>query len=114
MRICVCGGRDYINKEKVFSVLDNALSVFDDVSIMNGAAKGADKLSSTWAFERNVPLLEVPADWEKHKRAAGPIRNREMLNLGFDMLIAFPGGRGTADMISITKKANIPVYEVTE
>ena len=113
-RICVCGGRDYYNKERVFEVLDNAVIAFGEVHIMNGAAKGADKLSSLWAFERGIPLLEVPADWVQHKRAAGPIRNREMLKHGFDLLIAFPGGRGTADMIKITKSANIPGYKVSE
>lgn len=113
-RICVCGGRDYNNKDRVFAVLDNALSVFSEIHIMNGAARGADKLSSEWANQRGISLLEVPADWVQHKRAAGPIRNREMLKHGFDLLIAFPGGNGTADMVKITKTAGIDVYEVSE
>jgi hypothetical protein len=55
-----------------------------------------------------------PADWKKYKRAAGHIRNKEMLDFGFDLLIAFPGGPGTTNMITITRGAGIPVYVVPD
>lgn len=110
--ICVCGGREYANREYAFKVLDGARAFYGHVMIKNGAARGADKLSSEWALSRGVPLHEYPADWNTHKKAAGPIRNREMLQSGFDMLIAFPGGSGTADMVKITKKAGIEVLDL--
>ena len=51
------------------------------------------------------------AKWEEHGNAAGPIRNRHMMTWKPDAVIAFPGGSGTADMVSIARKAGIPVYE---
>lgn len=112
-RICVCGGRNYQNKELVYEILDKASKVFK-FHLINGGARGADSLSSLWAYERACLLTEFPANWDKFKNAAGPIRNQEMLNFGFDCLIAFPGGSGTKHMVSITKKAGIPVLEVVD
>lgn len=61
-------------------------------------------------MDRRVAYLNYPADWEKHGRAAGPIRNEKMLIVGTpDMVLAFPGGRGTADMIRKAEAAGLPV-----
>lgn len=110
MRICVCGGREYDDYDRVCRALDTAVMAFgDDITIITGDARGADSLGNRWATDRGKQLIKVPADWNKHKNSAGPIRNRAMLKLGFDLLVAFPGGSGTNDMISITKKAGIPV-----
>lgn len=111
-RICVCGGRDYDDIARVYKALDNALTTFGDVEIMHGGAKGADGIAHSWAVSSGIPVHVFKADWDKNKRAAGPIRNREMIKSGFDLLIAFPGGKGTADMMAATRKAGIPVYEV--
>jgi hypothetical protein len=54
-----------------------------------------------------------PAQWDRYGEAAGPIRNAWMLEFGKpDLVVAFPGGRGTADMISKARKAGIEVCEV--
>ena len=112
---CVCGGRDYANEEYMFEKLDDILSHYKmmcaSIAIMSGCASGADSLALKWAYDRNVGTREYPADWKKHGKAAGPIRNRQMLEAGFDVLLAFPGGRGTRDMIKITKARGIHVIE---
>lgn len=110
--VCVCGGRDYTNKQKVYETLDKVLVVFPNLYIINGGARGADKISTSWSEDMLVNFKEFPAGWKKHPIAAGPIRNREMLKYGFNLLIAFSGGRGTADMVKITKNAGIPVREI--
>lgn len=108
MRVCVCGGRDFDNKELLYRTIDNAKMILGDFTVINGGARGADKLSTEWAKDRGFEFKEFPADWDKFKNAAGPIRNQEMLSYGFNALIAFPGGKGTAHMISITKKKEYP------
>lgn len=111
-RICVCGGREFNNKDFIYNTLDRLLTTATwDFTIINGAASGADSLSSLWAKDRNVRLEEYPANWKKHGKAAGPIRNRYMIFLGIDMLIAFPGGTGTNDMINACRKENIFVWK---
>mgnify|MGYP000554287223 CR=1 FL=1 len=122
MKILVCGGRDYDNKDKVFRVLnelcirhskfykcdDNWLP--SDVTIITGGAKGADDLAAAFAMVHWTDYKEYPADWKKYGRGAGPIRNREMFNDSEpDIVLAFPGGKGTEDMINVARKGNCEV-----
>lgn len=112
MRICVCGGRDYNDREKLWRVMDTAKAIMPNFTLIHGDAKGADSLADDWARHREINVERFPADWDKHKRAAGPIRNRQMIASGIDLLIAFPGGRGTADMVAACKKAEVAVKEI--
>ena len=90
---------------------DNYL--YKDLLIINGAADGVDKASTDWAIINFVPFKEYKADWKTHGKAAGPIRNQQMLDTEKpDVVIAFPGGKGTRDMINRANKANIRVIEV--
>lgn len=109
IRICVCGGRDYEDINKVWQTLDLFYKINENIIIIAGGAKGADSYASSWAIARFVELEEYPANWDRDKKAAGPIRNRLMLSKGIDILLAFPGGRGTADMIKICQTAGVKV-----
>ena len=63
-------------------------------------ARGADRFAQEWANANGVAWIVYDANWTKHGRAAGPIRNQQMLDEGRPTLVvAFPGGRGTADMV---------------
>lgn len=84
-----------------------------DVTIIHGGAKGADALAMSWAAVNWCPEIEFKADWAKHGRAAGPIRNKQMLEKGKpDVVIAFKGGRGTANMCRQAREAGVKVIEV--
>lgn len=84
-----------------------------DITIISGAASGADSAASDFAVINYCKLEEYPAEWDKHGVRAGYIRNQRMLDDGKpDLVVAFPGGKGTAMMIRIAKKAGIPVREV--
>lgn len=78
--------------------------------IVSGGAPGADTLAERWADERGIPKLIFPAEWEKYGKAAGPIRNKDIV-ANSDVIIAFWDGksRGTASTIEIAKKAGKPV-----
>lgn len=83
-----------------------------DIVIISGAARGADDVAIQWAVLHDLTPLEYPADWKKYGKAAGVIRNQFMLDDSKpDIVLAFPGGEGTAHMVSIAKKANIKVIE---
>ncbi len=117
MRILICGGRDFCD----WDVLSEALEPYryqGDFWIF-GDAKGADCLAKAWVktiyrdrFWENH-CKEYKADWATHGKAAGPIRNQQMLDEGKpDLVIAFPGGKGTAHMVKIAKEAGVKVIEV--
>ncbi len=114
VRAMVCGGRDYTDKVTVWGWLQ-AIHLKRGISIIiEGGATGADALAASWAVVEGVPVEQFPADWKAHGRAAGPIRNQRMLDEGKpDIVIAFPGGRGTADMVRRAKTAGIPVRQIS-
>lgn len=110
MRLLVCGGRDYADRENVFRALDELHREPGIAVVIHGAAKGADELAAEWAKARGIEQETYPADWKKHGRAAGPIRNGEMLRDSRpDALLAFSGGPGTADMVKKANAAGVPV-----
>lgn len=111
MRVLVCGGRDYSDIERVYAELDSIHQARPITCIIEGGAKGADYLACRWSAARGLSEhARFNADWTLHGKAAGPKRNQKMLDEGKPTLVvAFPGGRGTADMISRAKKAGVVV-----
>lgn len=111
MKIIISGGRKYFDRAMVFRVLDYVHAERGITLLIEGGAKGADRLGREWAISRGIDFHTEAADWDKFKRAAGAIRNREMLKIeGVAAVIAFPGNDGTTDMVKATRKAKIPVY----
>lgn len=105
-RIIVTGGRDYTDEATVKRVLD----AVNPADIAQGGAGGADLLAAMWAVVTGTPLVSYRADWESYGRSAGPIRNQEMLaDFKPDLVVAFPGGRGTAHMVKIAHAAGVPI-----
>jgi hypothetical protein len=104
VKVLVCGGRDFADKEWLVAELDHLHHASKITLLVNGGAPGADTLASNWAITRGIAVSVYRADWEKYGRAAGPIRNQEMLDSEKpDAVLAFPGGRGTADMVARAK-----------
>jgi hypothetical protein len=111
MKILVCGGRHYSDRETVFAVLDRVACKHPDLVIIQGGARGADRLAWSWANSRGIETRTFVADWENQGKAAGTIRNKRMLEVGRpDAVIAFPGGVGTAHMVRIANAAKLPVW----
>jgi len=111
MRVLVCGGRNYTNYKSLSAAL-NGLHI--DV-LIHGAAAGADSLADRWARMNGVQREAYPADWDTHGKAAGPIRNKQMLVEGKpDFVVAFPGGTGTANMVKQAEAAGIRVLRVAQ
>lgn len=115
MRILVCGGREYNDIPTLAKTLDALWGpdYLDAPTIISGEAKGADSLAKQYAFDCGLDYEGYPADWKKHGKAAGPVRNQQMLDEGKpDLVVAFRGGVGTADMVRRAKKAGVEVREI--
>lgn len=115
MKVLVCGGRDYADYDKVSDVLD---TLDEDTqgnvtTIIHGDSRGADSLAGEWARRAGAQEVKCPANWVIWDRAAGPIRNQAMLELGPDLVVAFPGGAGTRDMVRKARAASVDVLEIT-
>lgn len=115
MRVLVCGGRDYEDREAFFWHMTHSFDGWRDCEIISGMAKGADSLAVDFARTYGLKLHKFPADWATHGKAAGPIRNQRMIDEGNpDLVVAFPGGRGTQDMTSRAKKAGVEVIDISK
>lgn len=110
MRILITGGRDFADAKLLNAALDRLHSEAPITCMIHGAAKGADALAGQWANANSIEEIACPANWKQHGRAAGPIRNKLMLELHQpDLVIAFSGGRGTANMVGLAERAGTKV-----
>ena len=113
MKVLVCGGRDFYDVNLLFNTLNKIHKERKISSIIEGDASGADRLAGSWAISKDVKLEKFPANWKSYGRSAGMIRNKQMLEFGKpNLVIACPGGKGTANMIKLAKEANVEVMEI--
>jgi len=112
MRLLICGGRDFHDAEYAFPRFDRVHQKTPVSRLICGMADGGDKLGYNWAKTRNIPIDEYWPDWKGLGRAAGPIRNEEMLKDGKpELVLGLPGGNGTAHMCRISRGAGVPVLQ---
>lgn len=110
LKVLVCGGRNFNDAMTLGSWLGGIHKSHGIDLIIHGAAPGADFMAGKFAKWAGIPVKEYPADWRKNGKAAGPIRNAEMLkDSAPDLVIAFEGGKGTADMVERAKRAGVEV-----
>lgn len=133
MRVLVCGSRDWNDSAAVEAALSGVFAGYEchnsDATprpyLIEGGARGADEAARRWHanfYEEATlcgcepQLLTFPADWDAHGKAAGPIRNQQMVDEGTpDVVLAFKSkdqSRGTDDMIRRSREADIPTYEI--
>lgn len=122
IRVLVCGGRNFPDCDFVWNELmrlDSEIGPF--AVIIHGCSGNIDSAAEIVASALNkrhdgaapTMCLGFRAEWDRYGKRAGPIRNQRMLDEGRpDVVIAFPGGRGTADMIRRAIKAGIRVVKV--
>lgn len=129
MRVVVTGGRNFSDAGRVERALSAVHRKHGISVIIEGEARGADRLCKDWAKANGIPVLPFPANWGNIDRpgavirrnkfgilydaAAGGVRNQEMIDKGQpDVAIAFPGGTGTADMVKRLNRAGIPTWNL--
>jgi len=110
-RLLVCGGRYFADEVFLRAQMNAAIGQRRNVVVIHGDAPGADRLADKIAREAGVPIVRFRAGWSLGRRA-GPIRNQRMIDEGRpDLVLAMPGGDGTADMVRRALAAGIPTIQ---
>lgn len=112
MKILICGDRNWEDRYAILYKINELVEKHgNDLTIIAGGARGADKIAAGWCKILGIPLIEVYADWKKYGRSAGPIRNRIMLDMNPDLVIAFhndiENSKGTKDCKKEAEKRGI-------
>lgn len=119
MKLAICGSRDLF-VDSLF--IDQLLELFNigeeaglpaNFEVVSGGADGIDSCAAFYAHERYVFCKVFDADWNKHGRAAGPIRNKEIATYADALLLIHNGSPGSLSMKTEMLKLNKPVYEIT-
>ena len=120
-RIVICGGRHFNDYEQLKTTITNFLKQrkieIENVEIVSGHCQGADMLGEQYAKEYGLNLTIFPADWQRYKRKAGPIRNKQMIEYIMQTenkaVIAFvsENSKGTKQTVLLAKRAGIFVVE---
>ena len=110
-KVIIAGGREFNDYNKLKKVCDYMLQNTIEVEVVSGCARGADRLGERYAKENGYKIHRFPADWDKHGKKAGYMRNKQMADFG-DVLIAFWDGHslGTRNMIDLAKNRNRPTH----
>lgn len=113
MKIIVAGGRNYSGTETGASERSSIIKALlgRASEVVSGGAPGADALGEAYAQEFGLPVRRFPADWNRHGKAAGPIRNRKMAEYA-DAVVLLPGGRGTASMADEARKLCLWIFDL--
>jgi predicted Rossmann-fold nucleotide-binding protein len=112
-RVVICGGRGYDNAELLGRKLDELHAEHEFCDLMQGGAYGADRLAKIWAMGHpEIVLWQINAEWSKFGLGAGTIRNRRMMEWKPDLVVVFPGGKGTANMKEQARLAGVEIIEV--
>lgn len=114
MRVIVCGGRDFSDTDFIWNMLTSIHQHEGPfTTVIHGCAPGVDSQAEIWAATNNLKIASFRAEWQKYGNYAGSIRNGRMLREGNpDLVIAFPGSRGTRNMIRQAEEADIRVIRI--
>lgn len=131
--ILICGGRSYgimprefhhdaadrlreqarQERGRLFVIMRSAVERLSATRFVMGDATGADYLATGWSKDNGVDCKVYPADWQQYGDKAGPIRNRQMLEQELpSAVIAFPGSKGTRNMVGLAERAGVRVIRV--
>lgn len=118
MRLLITGDRKWTDYDMVKRGIERQMRIEPIEVVIHGGAAGADTLAGEVAASLGIPVLVFAAQWDQYGRAAGPVRNQQMLDVGLPThVLAFhpflPASKGTADMIRRARKAGLPVTIVS-
>lgn len=110
MKLCICGSRR-ASIVPVQHIVDRS-GFFGITEVVSGGAPGVDEAGARWARGKHLPVKRFPANWDKHGKAAGPIRNEQMAEYADAAICVFLNGesRGTADMLARIRAKGKRVY----
>jgi len=115
MIVLITGGREYRNEREMWAVLDRLHKERKFTYLVHGDARGADQMSHRWAKQHGVQPVACEALWGFYgNKVAGTLRNKMMYAFARpDLVVAFDGGTGTANMMKIATEDGTEVIDVT-
>lgn len=108
--LIVAGGRDEDITDAHYIILERVVNLLYPVVIIEGGQRGIDTFARNWAKLKHIHKGTFEADWDRHGKAAGPIRNRQMAKVA-DAVLLFNGGIGTRRMRQIAREEGLVVIE---
>ena len=107
-KVLVCGSRkkDYVHE------IDSVLRAIEPTLVIHGDATGVDSRANQWCLENGIHSAAVPALWHRYGNSAGPMRNKAMLALKPEVVVALPGGTGTENMTCLARAYSVPILKV--
>lgn len=114
----ICAGcRDFCDYDLLVERLDRfrILREDDEIEIVSGTCKGADKMGEWYAKEHGLSCKRFPAEWKRFGKSAGPIRNRKMAEYATNLIAFWDGNKshsGTWNMIVTAQKLGLSVEVV--
>lgn len=111
--IAVAGGRDYNPTTSELQAFRFCFRRLGGTILLHGDARGVDRAVAAYARRHGIEVQAIPAEWELYGKAAGPIRN-QVLVAACIALVAFPGGRGTADAVDKARRLGRPVHRISD
>ena len=114
-RVLVTGSRNWADRQTMLEVLSSAWKLYPGATLVHGSCKGADLMAEEIWLGFGGEVEPHPADWITHGKAAGPIRNKRMVELGADVCYAFvlEGSIGTSQCLLSARQAGIPTIRIT-
>jgi len=109
LKVIIAGGRDFQLGDEDLARLDREVGPVATL-VLTGGASGVDAGAERWAHSRGIPVQVVEARWQELGKMAGPIRNGEMAKQA-DMVVLFPGGRGTGSMAKLAQKHGLKILD---
>lgn len=116
MKTIIAGSRSFERHANLPRLIADAVecSDFEVTEVVSGCARGIDTAGEAWAAAHGIPIRRFPADWGRHGRAAGPMRNAEMARYAQALIVIWDGvSRGTKNMIETAKREGLPVHVAT-
>ena len=123
MKLIIAGSRSISNQEAWLNLCKTCVKLKfhgDEpersatvTEVVSGGCRGVDRLGEDWAVKEHIPIKVFPANWGKHGRAAGPIRNKQMAEYADALLLFWDGkSKGSASMKREMESLNKPVHEI--
>lgn len=105
MKLAIVGSRKFNDYNKMCDFVLSKFKLEDIEVVVSGGAKGADSLAEKFANDNNIPISIKAADWKKYGKAAGPIRNKLIIEEA-DAVVAFPASdsKGTLHDIKLAQQ----------
>lgn len=111
MRVAIVGSRGYVSTIEMFKSLDALRAKLDITHIITGGARGVDTLAEKYGRERGIEVTIIKPEWDKYGKAAGFVRNEEIMNNSEVAVIFWDGiSRGTEHALAYAKAQRVLIY----